>query len=255
MVILLTTAAQAQTPRDLDDLLDVRASSGESELQERGYYHIKTLKLKRSSVAYWWSPDEQLCIAVSTRDGRYASILKQPEVICDDESSGNEPEYNDNELKDEIQDLVGMRTRSGERELEDLGFQFINSQSGSGRKWSNWWNRSERKCITVVTMRERIDSVTDTLPPDCERHGSSGSGGTQNGYGSSADYSDLVGLRASSAERELEDRGFRNVDSFKSGSTAYTIWYKRRGHHCLQMAIADGRADSIVDIHRHDECR
>ncbi|GJL65472.1 MAG: hypothetical protein NPIRA05_04430 [Nitrospirales bacterium] len=66
---------------------------------------------------------------------------------------------------------------------------------------------------------------------------------------------DLEDLRARSAESELEDRGFRNVDSFKSGTTAYSIWYKGRTGRCLQMVTANGRADSIVDIRTHVACR
>ena len=68
-------------------------------------------------------------------------------------------------------------------------------------------------------------------------------------------FDDLVGARASSGESELEARGFRNVDSLKSGNTSYTIWYNRRTRQCLQVATAEGRYDSVTDIHEHDKCR
>jgi hypothetical protein len=146
-----------------------------------------------------------------------------------------------------VQDLVGMRASSGEHELENRGYRFKNSSKDSDRIWANWWNSSERKCITVVTKDGKYDSITDTLPADCDKGGSSGN--THSG-----DYKDLVGARASSAERGLEDLGFRNVDGFKQGTTAYTIWYNRGSRECLQMATAEGRADSIVDIQKHKKC-
>jgi hypothetical protein len=68
-----------------------------------------------------------------------------------------------------LDDLVGMRAGSGERELENLGYRFVNSSKSSDRIWANWWNRSQRKCITVVTMNGRYDAITDTLPADCDR--------------------------------------------------------------------------------------
>ena len=73
-----------------------------------------------------------------------------------------------------LNSLVGMRASSGERELEDRGYKFVNSTKDSDRIWSNWWNRSNRKCITVVTRNGRYDAITDTLPADCEKDNSSG---------------------------------------------------------------------------------
>lgn len=152
-------------------------------------------------------------------------------------------------------DLVGVRARDGEAELENMGYEFVKSSKGSDRIWSNWWNHSRRECITVVTMNGRYDSVTmDTSAFDCDRDGSHNNS-SHHGGGGKESYSDLVGARASSADSALRDRGFSNVDSFKSGNAAYTIWYNRRSDQCLQMAVADGRADSIVDIQTHPQCR
>jgi hypothetical protein len=149
---------------NLDDLVGMRGSSGERQLEERGYDYIKTVKVNDSSITYWWNSRQQHCIAVNTRDGRYDAINDQPEAVCGDDradaGSGS---------GGSLDNLVGMRASGGERELEDRGYRFVNSSKSSDRIWSNWWNRSERKCITVVTMDGRYDSVTDTLPADCDR--------------------------------------------------------------------------------------
>lgn len=68
-------------------------------------------------------------------------------------------------------------------------------------------------------------------------------------------FDDLVGARASSGEQSLEERGFRNVDTFTSGTTVYSIWFNGRTRQCLQAATADGRYDSVTDIQQHPKCR
>jgi hypothetical protein len=168
----LTTLAinvQAQTPRDLRDVVGMRASSGERELEDRGYYYRTTLKTGNSSIAYWWRPRTQSCIAASTRDGRYASIVNQPERMCDDDRVNAGTGHGTSHGGGNLDDLVGMRASSGERELENLGYRFVNSSKDRDRIWANWWSRSQRKCITVVTMNGRYDAITDTLPADCDR--------------------------------------------------------------------------------------
>ena len=65
-----------------DDLVGMRASSGERELEDRGYRYRKTIKTSNSSIAYWWNSHKQDCIAVTTTDGRYKSIVNQPDAVC-----------------------------------------------------------------------------------------------------------------------------------------------------------------------------
>jgi hypothetical protein len=149
---------------NLDDLVDMRASSGERELEDRGYQHRNTTKIKDSSIAYWWNSRRGDCIAATTRDGRYTSIVNQPETMCGDERADAGSSHGGS-----LDNLVGMRASSGERELGDRGYRFVNSSKSSDRIWANWWNRSQRQCITVVTMDGRYDAITDTLPADCDQ--------------------------------------------------------------------------------------
>ena len=114
-------SAQARTPRDLDDLVNIRASSGERELEDRGYQHRKTVKVKGHSIAYWWNPRKQRCVAATTKDGRYSSIMNQPESMCDDDRADSGGHRHGGNR--DIDDLVGMRASSGERELKDRGYK------------------------------------------------------------------------------------------------------------------------------------
>jgi hypothetical protein len=65
---------------------------------------------------------------------------------------------------------------------------------------------------------------------------------------------DLVGARGSSADDQMRSRGFSHVGNLTSGNTKYTIWYNSNTHQCMQMAMANGRVDSLVDIHSHPNC-
>ncbi|MBY8824993.1 hypothetical protein [Sphingomonas colocasiae] len=239
----------------------------------------------------------------------------------------------------DVRDLVGARASSGENALADRGYSLTHSEQGDDRTWGYWWNRSSKQCITVATVEGRYDSITGTLPADCnQKAGGGGSGGAvaaagiaaaligvaalahkshhhddgnhydndrseadferghrdglygqsyQNfgrsdpyvrgyesgvrrqgretgyrddhrragGYQSAIDVSDLQGARGSSADSEMRNRGFANVDALKSGNTAYTIWYSRATRQCMQMGVADGRVVNLVDIGSSPKCR
>ena len=87
-------------------------------------------------------------------------------------------------------------------------------------------------------------------------NGGGNGGGWSGGGGRQASFTDLVGSRAPGAQSELGRRGFRMVDTFQSGSNGSgTIWWNGSSRQCLQMIAADGRADSINDIHTHPRCR
>ncbi len=136
-------------------------------------------------------------------------------------------------------EVVAGGVHNGEK-VRGLG----NCERHHGEEWCEVEYRGDRGWVMQKFLRETSGGSSS----HSSSHSSSGS------HSRGERFADLEGERASSAERGLEDRGFRNVDGFKSGMTAYTIWYNRKTDQCLQMAVADGRADSIVDIQRHDKC-
>ena len=74
-------------------------------------------------------------------------------------------------------------------------------------------------------------------------------------HGSKAKISDLKGMDAIKAFDVMTSRGFMSVDSLTSGDTIYGIYYNAKTHQCVQLANANGRVDSAVDIHEHPKCR
>lgn len=55
----------------VSDLNNIRASSGEQELIDRGFHEIDGNKGWRSSSVLWVNDDAQECVSVTTKDGRF----------------------------------------------------------------------------------------------------------------------------------------------------------------------------------------
>lgn len=79
----LPAAVLAQKPpADLSDLVGVRGSSGETQMQARGYRQVRATLVREQSWTFWWSDVQRQCVAISTDDGRYAAINLIPEQNC-----------------------------------------------------------------------------------------------------------------------------------------------------------------------------
>lgn len=80
---LMTIPMNAQTPApSLQDLVGARGSSGERELQSRGYEYIKTEKSGNDAYSYWRETSTGKCLTVRTSDGRYQSLVYAPAFDC-----------------------------------------------------------------------------------------------------------------------------------------------------------------------------
>ena len=90
VLTLLTTQVNAQDPApSLQDLVGVRGSSGEMELQRRDYQFIRTEKSTSDAYSYWREESTGKCLVVRTSDGRYQSLVYVPEFDCQNPSSTN----------------------------------------------------------------------------------------------------------------------------------------------------------------------
>ncbi|MGD9589567.1 MAG: hypothetical protein AB7Q37_14235 [Pyrinomonadaceae bacterium] len=65
---------------------------------------------------------------------------------------------------------------------------------------------------------------------------------------------DLVGERVVSGDTKMRNRGFRLVDTLRSGRAYYTIWWRGVSRQCIQVAVANNRYDSVSDIGSHERC-
>jgi hypothetical protein len=74
-------------------------------------------------------------------------------------------------------------------------------------------------------------------------------------HGSKAKISDLKGMDSIKAFDVMTARGFTSVDYLDSDNAQYGIYYNAKTGQCVQLANANGRVDSAVDIQTHPKCR
>ncbi len=63
---------------------------------------------------------------------------------------------------------------------------------------------------------------------------------------------DLVDAKGSSAEYELENRGYIHIKTSKSGYDSYANWWNPRKKKCIATRTSDGRIKSIVNTLPYD---
>ncbi len=80
--LLWVSAAHAQTPPDLEDLVGARGAGGETQMQARGYQQVRATRVRDQSWTFWWSDVQRACVAISTDNGRYAAINRIPDQNC-----------------------------------------------------------------------------------------------------------------------------------------------------------------------------
>lgn len=76
-----STAAAAPTPPaapSVADLVDARASSGESAMQTRGF----TVARQRGLTAFWWNATAGSCVRTVTANGRYSVVETVAAANC-----------------------------------------------------------------------------------------------------------------------------------------------------------------------------
>ncbi len=252
-LVLAPSLAAAKSADSVRDLVGARAAGAEQEMESRGFVLTDGHHGAGSAYTYWWHPSRKDCVMVATRDGRYASISDATPADCNQKGGGS-----------------GAATAIGAVAAIGLLAALASHKSGhhdNGQHYDDHQKEADYERGYNDGLHNepyhnyaRSDSYSsgyengvdqrrrNTSYRDDHRWGA--------GYGASADVSDLNGARAAGAESDMQSRGFRAVDSFMSGSDGKgTVWWNGGTRQCLQMIVADGRVDSIVDIHTHPRCR
>ncbi len=255
---LTAVAASADIPSDLDDLVGVRASSGENEMKQRGYTYVDYGRMENATWSYWWNDSRKACVGVVTSNGRYERIASVSAGDCNQYVSSN---HDDNDAGAAIAigaaALIGalVVAHKSHHHDEEQHKNTVDAEAEFERGYRDGqYNHSFNDYNNSTDYEQGYDAGVDE-----RRHGSSyqhHNPGQHNphGYTSSVSYDDLIGARGSSADTAMNGRGFRNVDGFKERSTSYTIWWNRQTRQCLQMAVSDGRVEGILDIGANPAC-
>jgi hypothetical protein len=140
----------------LQDLVGARGSSGESQLESRGYTYVSGSKGGNSSYTNWRKGSH--CVTVRTTNGHYDSIVDVGMADCEGGGhQGGTHAGGGGAGAADLQDLVGARGAGGETALQSRGYNHV-----AGSKWSNGWH-----CVTVHTSNGHYQSIVDTPMARC----------------------------------------------------------------------------------------
>jgi hypothetical protein len=90
------TGLAAFTQSNVSDVVSVRPSKGDSELNAQGYGHIDTQKHGGVAYSQWRNPSLKSCLSVQPRDSRFQTIKTAPSTDC----SQNPHHYKDDSNDD-----------------------------------------------------------------------------------------------------------------------------------------------------------
>ena len=247
---VLTASALGQANK-LQDLVGARAGQAEGDLESRGYVVTHSERDGNDMFTYWWNQSAKKCVAVRTTEGRYGSIADTLPADCNqNESSGMS-------TGTKVGVAVGAAAIIGAIALAHKAHHHDNDQHYDDVNREAEYERGYRDGLYNSAYHNYSNSKDYSqgygVGVAQRRQNTSYSSG-RGGYVAHVNVSDLVGARASSGDSDLQNRGFRNVDGFKSGTTSYTIWWNGNSRQCLQVATADGRFDSVMEI-QHPKCR
>jgi hypothetical protein len=145
-------AAHAQvTPSDVRDLVGARGSSGESELAARGYVNVGTRTGDDRKWTSWWNASHGTCLSVTTRDGRYDSIVSAPAPDCQ-QGGDRPPAFGYGRGRDDYREHIAL-VCYGEG-------QRMGNQLKSGYEWDPDKRRYMPRSGVELTRQDYDTSVT-----------------------------------------------------------------------------------------------
>lgn len=236
----------AQTPSAISDLVGARAAGGETQLEARGWTHIKTEKGDDRVWSYWWQPQRRECVTVAAMDGRFDSITTSPAPDCN--QSATKPKGSDaGAAAAAAVAIVGIAALAHSSHHHKDGKHL-------GEADDDLYERGYRDGLYSQSYHnyDRSEAYSDGYTRGTEQRGYEtdyrDGQGTGSGYAPAAKVNDLLTMRAANADVELQRRGFRTVNAYQAGNTSYTIRANDRTGQCVQVATQDGRIRYIANI-------
>jgi hypothetical protein len=178
--LLAAPAAMAAPPGDLADLVGARGSSGEQEMQSRGYANVKM----RQGTQYWWNAGRGSCVGIRVANGRYASVDAVSASLCGQQAAAGQ--------KAEVKDLIGGDAVKAFDVMTSRGFKSVDTYTTSDDYLVTWWyNASTRQCVNTQSKNNRVTSAAEDRNPKCTEAAANAGGGAGSA-GSRTDSFDTV---------------------------------------------------------------
>jgi hypothetical protein len=154
--LLANAPAFAGPANHLKDLIGAKGSSGESELQARGYSYVSGTTKDNKVNTFWWNAQNQNCIRVTTKDGRYSNIDDVRNDRCGQAAGGSGAAQ-----PARISDLKGMDSIKAFDVMTSRGFNGVDTITTGNTIYGIYYNPSTKQCIQLTNADNRVVSADD----------------------------------------------------------------------------------------------
>jgi hypothetical protein len=243
---LIATPAMAANASSLIDINGSNASSAQNMLEQQGFKYIDGHKGSYgANNSYWWNSRDKNCVVVEVMNGIVVTVNDAKTSDCGHSS--------DNDKTAAVVGLgallVGAILASKSHHRDNKNYSDQETLEFDRGYKDGLYNASYHNYSRSSAYSDGYQAGVAERNANLDHHLDRG------GYEEAASYADLKNARAAGAMDDLASRGFRQVDNFATGTTRYSIQYRKRSRQCLQVTIADGRVYDISDIQQHPNCR
>ena len=242
-LVLAPVAAAAKTPPSVRDLVGARGSSGETQLENRGFHIISGHAEYDSKITYWWNGNTKECIKVVTYDGNYQSIDQTTNADCNQKGSGGDKAAAVAVGAAALLGIAALASKShhrGDRDYDERGtaeFERGHRDGLYGQAYHNYSRSDAYSNGYDSGVREREHQTS-------YRGGYRGGGG----YSAYAEFNDLNGQARDYATGQLASRGFTQLDNKRTDQGRYMTYWRASSKQCLVVNSRNGYIYSIESV-------
>lgn len=236
-------AAAAKAPGSVRDLVGARGSSGDDQLEYRGFHRISGHIEDDRKINYWWNGNTKECIKVVTFDGNFQSLDQTTNADCNQKGSNGDKTAAIAVGAAALLGIVALASKShhrGDKEYDERGtaeFERGHRDGLYSQPYHNYNNNPAYSNGYDSGVRERAGQTS--------YRGGYNHGG---GYSAYVDVNDLNGQNRKSAISQLESRGFRLLDNKVVGDTRYMTFWREGSKQCIVTNSSGGNIYSIESV-------
>ncbi|MFN9498659.1 MAG: hypothetical protein ACK554_09660 [Erythrobacteraceae bacterium] len=242
-MVAAPVAAVAKTPGSVRDLVGARGSSGETQLENRGFHLISGHTEYDSKINYWWNGNTKECIKVVTYDGNYQSIDQTTNADCNQKGDSGDKTAAVAVGAAALLGIVALASKSHHREGQDYDERGMSDFERGHR--DGLYNQAYHNYSRSDAYSNGYNSgVRERAGQTSYRGGYSQSGG----YSAYTEFNDLEGRERDYATGELSRRGFNQLDNKRTDEGRYMTYWRSASRQCLVVNSRNGYIYSIESV-------
>ena len=242
-MVAAPVAAVAKTPGSVRDLVGARGSSGETQLENRGFHLISGHTEYDSKINYWWNGNTKECIKVVTYDGNYQSIDQTTNADCNQKGDSGDKTAAVAVGAAALLGIVALASKSHHREGQDYDERGMSDFERGHR--DGLYNQAYHNYSRSDAYSNGYNSgVRERAGQTSYRGGYSQSGG----YSAYTEFNDLEGRERDYATGEFSRRGFNQLDTKRTDEGRYMTYWRSASRQCLVVNSRNGYIYSIESV-------